>query len=182
MNGCLRRCVIASSLILYGRQMGGRADRRCSTRRYSGNVIRSNYLSVLQTRRLGVWCERTNMFQSLMTMYIQRKHSDFACACAWRSFCAVSVVAALPTSSTFVHSSLFTMVDSSSSHPPSGSSTPKPRFQSQNHTAEDLLKEQTYGLVHLSDFRKRRAEALEQSERSQDGTPNASGAATPDGR
>lgn len=66
----------------------------------------------------------------------------------------------------------------------SGSSTPNNgRFTSQGHTAEDLLKEQTYGLVHLSDFRKRRAEALERSEQvSQDGTPVASGAATPDGR
>ncbi|KAI6805727.1 hypothetical protein KC332_g14191 [Hortaea werneckii] len=72
------------------------------------------------------------------------------------------------------------MADSSSSKPPSGSSTPNPaRFQSQGHTAEDLLKEQTYGLVTLSDFRKRRAEAVEQSERSQDGTP-APG--EPDGR
>ncbi|KAK5118201.1 hypothetical protein LTR85_008181 [Meristemomyces frigidus] len=74
------------------------------------------------------------------------------------------------------------MADSSSSHPPSGSSTPNPRFQTQSHTTEDLLKEQTYGLVHFSDFRKRRAEALEHGERSQDGTPIASGAATPDGR
>ncbi|KAK4543595.1 hypothetical protein LTR36_005490 [Oleoguttula mirabilis] len=74
------------------------------------------------------------------------------------------------------------MADPSSSHPPSGSSTPNPRFQTQSHTTEDLLKEQTYGLVHLSDFRKRRAEALEQGDRSQSGTPGASGAATPDGR
>ncbi len=66
---------------------------------------------------------------------------------------------------------------------PSGSSTPNARFASQAHTAEDLLKEQTYGLVHLSDFRKRRAEARELSERSgQDGTPIHSGTATPDGR
>ena len=39
------------------------------------------------------------------------------------------------------------------------------RFTSQASTAEDLLKSQTVGLVHLSDFRKRRAEALEQKER-----------------
>jgi protein FAM50 len=65
----------------------------------------------------------------------------------------------------------------------SGASTPNGRFTSQAHTAEDLLKEQTYGLVHLSDFRKRRAEAIEQTERaSNDATPAASGAATPDGR
>ena len=38
------------------------------------------------------------------------------------------------------------------------------RFKSQAATAEDLLKSQTVGLVALSDFRKRRAEALEQKE------------------
>ncbi|KAM0717248.1 hypothetical protein Q7P37_007100 [Cladosporium fusiforme] len=59
----------------------------------------------------------------------------------------------------------------SDSNPPSGTSTP--RFASSGHTAEDLLKEQTVGLVHLSDFRKRRAEALEQS--------GGSGASTPTG-
>ena len=51
------------------------------------------------------------------------------------------------------------------SNPPSGSSTPNPRFTSQTKTAEDLLSTQTVGLVNLSDFRKRRAEALEQKER-----------------
>lgn len=72
------------------------------------------------------------------------------------------------------------MADTASSKPASGSATPnEQRFQSQGHTAEDLLKEQTYGLVTLSDFRKRRAEAVEQSERSQDGTPVPSDA---DGR
>ncbi len=48
---------------------------------------------------------------------------------------------------------------------PSRKSTPNPRFTSQASTAEDLLKSQTVGLVHLSDFRKRRAEALEQKQR-----------------
>ena len=52
---------------------------------------------------------------------------------------------------------------------PSRTSTPNPamnsNFTSQTSTAEDLLKSQTVGLVHLSDFRKRRAEALEQKER-----------------
>lgn len=74
-----------------------------------------------------------------------------------------------------------------SSAEPSGSSTPanntsNNRFTSQNQTAEDVLKEQTVGLVHLSDFRKRRAEALEQVSR--DVTPGAqgSGASTPDRR
>ncbi|KAK0637678.1 Protein FAM50A [Lasiodiplodia hormozganensis] len=39
------------------------------------------------------------------------------------------------------------------------------RFTSQASTAEDLLKSQTVGLVHLSDFRKRRAEALDLKDR-----------------
>ncbi|KAF1814115.1 XAP5-domain-containing protein [Eremomyces bilateralis CBS 781.70] len=79
---------------------------------------------------------------------------------------------------------------SSSSGPPSRTSTPTttapPRFTAQNATAEDLLKSQTVGLVHLSDFRKRRAEALEQRDRETQhpalgrGSP-ASGASTPDG-
>jgi protein FAM50 len=74
------------------------------------------------------------------------------------------------------------------SNPGSGASTPNPRFTSQTKTAEDLLSTQTVGLVALSDFRKRRAEALEQKERdAQDallsggsgrGTP---GTVTPDG-
>jgi protein FAM50 len=51
------------------------------------------------------------------------------------------------------------------SNPPSGGSTPNPRFTSQTKTAEDLLSTQTVGLVALSDFRKRRAEAIEQKER-----------------
>ncbi|EON61268.1 hypothetical protein W97_00481 [Coniosporium apollinis CBS 100218] len=76
------------------------------------------------------------------------------------------------------------------SEPASRSSTPNPatnaRFTSQNATAEDLLKSQTVGLVQLSDFRKRRAEALEQKEREAQerslgraGTPGGSGASTP---
>jgi hypothetical protein len=51
------------------------------------------------------------------------------------------------------------------------------RFASQAATAEDLLKEQTVGLVNLNDFRKRRAEALERKER--DGANVDSGATTP---
>lgn len=47
------------------------------------------------------------------------------------------------------------------------------RFTAQAETAEDLLKSQTVGLVHLDDFRKRRAEALELKER------GSSGASTP---
>jgi protein FAM50 len=76
------------------------------------------------------------------------------------------------------------------SNPVSGASTPNPRFTSQSKTAEDLLSTQTVGLVALSDFRKRRAEALEQKERdAQDallggsgaGARSASGTATPSG-
>ncbi len=51
------------------------------------------------------------------------------------------------------------------------------RFTSQAATAEDLLKEQTVGLVNLSDFRKRRAEALERKDRAASNA--ASGASTP---
>ena len=39
------------------------------------------------------------------------------------------------------------------------------RFTAQASTTEDMLKEQTVGLVNLQDFRKRRAEVLEQKER-----------------
>ncbi|KAL8931727.1 MAG: hypothetical protein Q9211_006769 [Gyalolechia sp. 1 TL-2023] len=55
-----------------------------------------------------------------------------------------------------------------SSNAPSRAPTPNShnaRFTSQGATAEDLLKSHTVGLVHLTDFRKRRAEALEQKER-----------------
>jgi protein FAM50 len=48
---------------------------------------------------------------------------------------------------------------------PSRTSTPNLRFASSSKTAEDLLANQTVGLVNLSDFRKRRAEAIEQKER-----------------
>lgn len=51
------------------------------------------------------------------------------------------------------------------------------RFTSQAATTEDLLKEQTVGLVNLNDFRKRRAEALERKERA--GSNITSGATTP---
>ncbi|KAF2152524.1 hypothetical protein K461DRAFT_294181 [Myriangium duriaei CBS 260.36] len=43
----------------------------------------------------------------------------------------------------------------------SGTSTPASRFRSQNATGEEALKSNTVGLVTLSDFRKRRAEALD---------------------
>jgi protein FAM50 len=57
----------------------------------------------------------------------------------------------------------------------SGASTPNPRFTSQTKTAEDLLSTQTVGLVALSDFRKRRAEALEQKEKERDGQESGRG-------
>ena len=56
-----------------------------------------------------------------------------------------------------------------SSNTPSGAATPNSRFTTQASTAADLLATQTVGLVHLSDFRKRRAEALEQKEREASG-------------
>jgi len=62
------------------------------------------------------------------------------------------------------------------SNPPSGASTP--RFTSQAATAEDLLKTQTVGLVNLADFRKRRADALEQKEKEAQGGER-SGTLTP---
>lgn len=52
----------------------------------------------------------------------------------------------------------------SSNEPSSRTSTPR-SFTNQSATTEDLLKSQTVGLVHLSEFRKRRAEVLEQKER-----------------
>jgi protein FAM50 len=52
------------------------------------------------------------------------------------------------------------------------------RFTSQAATAEDLLKAQTVGLVNLSDYRKRRAEALDLKERGLSSTTD-SGASTP---
>lgn len=52
-----------------------------------------------------------------------------------------------------------TLTMSGTSHPSAN------RFTKQAKTAEDLLANQTVGLVNLSDFRKRRAEAIEQKER-----------------
>ena len=55
------------------------------------------------------------------------------------------------------------------------------RFTAQASTAEDLLQSHTIGLVNLSDFRKRRAEAIEQKEREGSGSAlgRKSGTATP---
>lgn len=50
---------------------------------------------------------------------------------------------------------------------PSRDQTPNPgtsRFQASRATAEDVLKSQTEGLVSLSDYRKRRREAVELNE------------------
>ncbi|EOD48329.1 putative xap5 domain protein [Neofusicoccum parvum UCRNP2] len=76
-----------------------------------------------------------------------------------------------------------------SSADPSRSNTPNPttansatsRFTSQASTAEDLLKSQTVGLVQLSDFRKRRAEALDlkDRERQEQALGRTSGSSTP---
>ena len=56
------------------------------------------------------------------------------------------------------------------SEPPSGTSTPR-SFTNSRASAEELLKSQTVGLVNLDEFRKRRAEVLEQREKeAQDGT------------
>ena len=59
----------------------------------------------------------------------------------------------------------------------SGTPANSHRFTSQAATAEDLLKEQTVGLVQLTDFRKRRAEALERKDRAASNT--TSSASTP---
>ena len=64
--------------------------------------------------------------------------------------------------------------------------TPTNYFSAQNATAEDLLKNETVGLVKLDDFRKRRAEVLERKEReriegSGRATPAGDGSATPTG-
>ena len=75
------------------------------------------------------------------------------------------------------------MAPSSESH--SGTSTPR-SFANQSASAEALLKFSTVGLVNLSDFRKRRAEVLEQKEREAQSTSygrfksGSSGAITPD--
>lgn len=57
-------------------------------------------------------------------------------------------------------------MSNSTSNPPSGASTPSnSRFISNTETLEDALKTQTVGLVHLSEFKKRRVELAEQRER-----------------
>ncbi|KAI9641727.1 hypothetical protein NHQ30_009583 [Ciborinia camelliae] len=80
------------------------------------------------------------------------------------------------------------MSSNSLSEPPSHTGTPNPqsRFTTQSKTVEDVLSTQTVGLVALSDFRKRRAEAIEQKERDAQDIVNGngsgrSGASTPAG-
>ncbi|EXJ94292.1 hypothetical protein A1O1_02686 [Capronia coronata CBS 617.96] len=63
------------------------------------------------------------------------------------------------------------------SAPSSGTSTPR-AFTSQATSAEELLKSQTVGLVHLADFRKRRADVLEQKEK--EAREGSGGILTPD--
>lgn len=79
-----------------------------------------------------------------------------------------------PASSTAAHAILPAMAD----QPPS-------RFTSQNHNTSQRLSTQTVGLVNLSDFRKRRAEVLEQQDReareASTATGPASGTSTPGG-
>jgi len=65
----------------------------------------------------------------------------------------------------------------SASGPNSGTSTPR-AFTGQTATAEDLLKSHTVGLVNLADFRKRRADVLEQKEK--EARDGHSGITTPD--
>jgi len=56
----------------------------------------------------------------------------------------------------------------------------KSHFTSSSSTAEDLLKNQTVGLVQLSDFRKRRAEVLDQRDReAQNNSLSRTGTADP---
>ncbi|KAK1779769.1 XAP5-domain-containing protein [Copromyces sp. CBS 386.78] len=66
------------------------------------------------------------------------------------------------------HSSTdLTMSDQPPPPPPetSSASTPNPRFAPQNQTVQDRVSSSTVGLVNLADFRKRRAEVLEQQHR-----------------
>lgn len=78
------------------------------------------------------------------------------------------------------------MSSNSPSEPPSRTGTPvisNQRFTSQAKSAEEILADQTVGLVALSDFRKRRAEANEAKERDAQGsllgTSRKNGIATP---
>lgn len=68
-------------------------------------------------------------------------------------------------------SNLASAPDSSSGIPVGGD-----RFVGQKGDVEDVLKTQAIGLVNLSDYRKRRAEAIEQTTRM---PSDASGASTP---
>ena len=65
---------------------------------------------------------------------------------------------------------------------PSRAPSPSSRFQSQARGAEEVLKSQTVGLVHFSDFRKRQAEALEQNDDNFISTNFASSSTSFDGK
>lgn len=56
-------------------------------------------------------------------------------------------------------------MSNSTSNPPGASTPSNSRFISNTETLEDALKTQTVGLVHLSEFKKRRVELAEQRER-----------------
>lgn len=59
--------------------------------------------------------------------------------------------------------------------PPSGTSTPNSRFQTESQSIEERVIAQTTGLVQLSDFRKRRAEAAELRDRAAEDAVSGSG-------
>jgi protein FAM50 len=70
-----------------------------------------------------------------------------------------------------------------SSNPPSRHDTPdsaqNSRFTASANTTEEVLKSQTVGLVNLSDFRKRRAEAQEAKDLGRFVSTTNAGTATP---
>ncbi|KAL7276985.1 hypothetical protein RUND412_000022 [Rhizina undulata] len=66
----------------------------------------------------------------------------------------------------------------SASNPPSRTTTPA-RFTNTTETLEDALKTQTVGLVHLSDFKKRRQDLAEQREREAAEKHTRAGTGTP---
>jgi protein FAM50 len=70
-------------------------------------------------------------------------------------------------------------MDSANKATPDATVESNSRFVAPQATAEDFLQSQTIGLVQLSDFRKRRAQAIEQSARR---AGDSSGASTPSHR
>lgn len=59
-----------------------------------------------------------------------------------------------------------------------GQAATSSNFRASSYTAEDLLKNETVGLVQLSDFRKRRAEVLDKRNREVEAA-SLTGTATP---